>query len=98
MREIVEKIIEEQKDRKSTFGEQQYYPVDITLVNGNILLRAFRIIEFEENKIKGITWKEEYSAPREQREEVYCYFDLEEIASLNCFDLRIQYERQLNLK
>ena len=97
MKQIVEKIIKEQKDKKTTFGEPMYFPVDITLVNGNILLRAFRIIDFKEDKIKGITWKEEYCAPREDRKEVYSYFRLGEIAGLSCFDLGIEYEKQLSL-
>ncbi len=92
IKEIVEKIVAEQKDKETTFSEQLYYPVDICLINGNILLRAFRIIGFEGNKIKGITWKEEYSAPRENRKEVYSYFYLEEIATLYCFDLGLEYD------
>ncbi len=95
LKESVEKIIKEQKGKQTTFGEPFYYPVDITLTNGNILLRAFRILSFKDTKIQGITWKEEYSAPREQREEVYSYFELDEIATLNCFDLGIEYDWEL---
>ena len=86
MKEFVEKIVNEQKDKVSTFGKPLYYPVDLTLVNGNILLRAFRIIDIDGSKIKGITWKEEYCAPRESRKEVYSYFDLDEIAGLSCLN------------
>ena len=93
MKQFVEKIVEEQKNKQSTFGEPLYCPVDLTLVNGNILLRAFRIIDIEGSKIKGITWKEEYCAPREARKEVYSYFELDEIAALSCFDLGIEYEK-----
>jgi len=94
LKDLVKKIIQEQKQNQNTIlvGEL-YYPVDLNLVNGNILLRAFRIISLEGNTIKGITWKEEYSAPREKREQVFSYFDLEEIATLTCLDLSIDYEK-----
>ncbi len=94
LRKLIDKIIEEQKGKKTTFGEQLYYPVDINLTNGNILLRAFRVISFENNKIKGITWKEQYSAPRENRKEVYSFFEPDEIASMYCADLGIEYEKE----
>jgi hypothetical protein len=94
LRGLIEKIVSEQQGRKTTFGEQLYYPVDIQLTNGNILLRAFRILSFENDKIKGITWKEQYSAPRENRKEVYSFFALEEIASLSCYELGIEYEKE----
>ena len=96
LKELIKRIIHEQKQNQNTIlvGEL-YYPVDINLVNGNILLRAFRIISLEGDTIKGITWKEEYSAPRENREQVFSYFDLEEIAALTCLDLSIEYERKV---
>ena len=98
LKDIVERIIKEQEQNQDTIlVGHLYYPVDISLANGNILLRKYRIISIENNKIKGITWKEEYSAPRENREQVFSYFDFDEIASLECFDLSIIYEKPLTI-
>ncbi|HVD96622.1 MAG TPA: hypothetical protein VNB90_00365 [Cytophagaceae bacterium] len=94
LKELVEKIIKEQHNKVAIFSGKLYYPVDISLINGNILLRSFRILDLDKNKITGITWKEEYSAPRESREPVYSYFDLDEIATLTCEDLNIEYARE----
>jgi hypothetical protein len=93
LRAFIERIVEEQQSKSTIQIGQLYYPVDISLANGNILLRSFRIISIEGENIKGITWKEQYSAPRENREPVYSYFTCEEIARLNCFDLGINYEK-----
>ncbi len=94
LREIIDRIIKEQEQNQDTIlVGHLYYPVDISLVNGNILLRNFRILSQEDGKIKGITWKEQYSAPRENRDEVFSYFLFDEIASLSCLDLSINYER-----
>ncbi len=97
LKEQIEKIVKEQHNRVTIFTGKLYYPVDISLTNGNILLRAFRILNLEDTKITGITWKEEYSAPRESRDPVYSYFDLEEIATLQCEDLGIRYERETSI-
>lgn len=94
LKEQIERIIKEQHNKATVIMGQQYYPVDIILSNGNILLRAFRIIELEGDKITGITWKEEYSAPRERRDPVYSYFDLDEIANLRCEELGIEFIRE----
>ena len=94
LREQIEWIIKEQHNKVTVIMGKQYYPVDIVLTNGNILLRAFRIIDLEGNKLTGITWKEEYSAPRERREPVYSYFDLDEIANLRCEELGIEFVKE----
>lgn len=95
LKSLVERIVKMQQDKVAILTGQKYYPVDIRLTNGNIVLRSFRIVALEKEKIKGITWKEEYSAPREQREIVYSYFDLDEIASLICEELEIVYEKEI---
>jgi hypothetical protein len=94
LREFIERIVEEQQHKSTIKIGQLYYPVDIFLANGNILLRSFRIINIEGEKIKGITWKEQYSAPRESREPVYSYFECNEIDRLSCFDLEIDYKKK----
>ena len=96
LRQFIESIIEEQQDKSTIQIGQLYYPVDISLANGNILLRSFRIISIEEEKIKGITWKEQYSAPRENREPVYSYFECDEIVRLSCLDLGINYKKEVS--
>lgn len=93
LREQIERIVREQHNKVTVMG-QQYFPVDLILTNGNILLRAFRILDLEGDKIIGITWKEEYSAPRERRNPVYSYFNLEDIASLRCEELGIDYAQE----
>lgn len=92
--EIITKVIRTQKGKKTLLKGQWYYPVDISMLNGNIMLRAFRIHSIEENKIKGLTWKEEYSAPRESRAPIFCYLAFDEIASLSCHDLELEYIRK----
>lgn len=59
-------------------------PVDIILTNGNILLKGFRIVEFDDTmgKIKGLTMLEEYSHAREGREPVFCQFALNDIKDI----------------
>jgi hypothetical protein len=94
LREFIERIVEEQQNKSTIQIGQLYYPVDISLANGNIMLRSFRIIGIEDEKIKGITWKEQYSAPREDREPVYSYFDCDEIDRLTCLDLDINYQKE----
>ncbi|HSZ25983.1 MAG TPA: hypothetical protein VK766_09705 [Cytophagaceae bacterium] len=60
-------------------------PVDIILNNGNILLKGFRILEFDDRmgKIKGLTMLEEYSHTREGREPVFCQFSLNDIKDIH---------------
>ena len=96
LREFIERIVEEQQNKSTIQIGQLYYPVDISLANGNILLRSFRIINIEGEKIKGITWKEQYSAPRENREPVYSYFECNEIIRLSCLDLGINYQKEIS--
>jgi hypothetical protein len=59
-------------------------PVDIILNNGNILLKGFRILEFDDHQgnIKGLTMLEEYSHAREGREPVFCQFTLNDIKDI----------------
>jgi hypothetical protein len=68
-------------------------PVDLKLVNGNILLRSFHILEFDESKmnIKGLTQQEEYSYPREGRAPEYCHLNLNEIREIYCTDLELEH-------
>ena len=93
LRKILERIIEEQNGRHVFLIGSFTIPVDIWLTNGNILLRSFRIIELKKNRLKGITRFEEYSAPRENRTSRYSYFELDEIETLECFDLDIRYSK-----
>lgn len=93
LKRIIERILEEQNDRHTLLVGSFTIPVDIWLSNGNILLRSFRIIELKKNRIKGITRYEEYSAPRENREPKYSYFELDEIEALECFDLDSYYSK-----
>jgi hypothetical protein len=68
-------------------------PVDLKLVNGNILLRSFHILEFDESKmkIKGLTQQEEYSYPREGRNPEFCYLDINEIKEVYSTDLELEH-------
>ncbi len=72
-------IIDTQNDRNSKV------PVDLILNNGNILLKGFRIHEFDDEvgKIKGLTMLEEYSHSREGREPVFCQLTLNDIKDLH---------------
>jgi hypothetical protein len=67
-------------------------PVDIRMVNGNILLRSFHILEFDEreNLVKGLTQQEEYSYPREGRSPEYCYLFIHEIKEITDGDIELQ--------
>ncbi|HVD96765.1 MAG TPA: hypothetical protein VNB90_01090 [Cytophagaceae bacterium] len=71
-------ILDSQKD--SSFK----VPVDIVLNNGNILLKEFHILEFDDRigKIKGLTRLEEYSHIREGRDPVFCQFALNDIKDI----------------
>lgn len=74
----IRKTIDLQKDRN-------LIPVDIILTNGNILLKGFHILEFDDRsgKIKGLTMLEEYAHSREGREPVFCQFDLQDIKEIH---------------
>lgn len=79
--EIIHKlseIIEKQKIKK------HHIALDITLFNGNIRLVSFRLYELIEalGQIKGMTMIEEYKYIREEREPVFAYFNVSEIADL----------------
>ncbi len=93
LKRIIEIILEEQSDKQALLVGSITIPVDIWLTNGNILLRSFRLIELKENRLKGITRYEEYSAPRENRKPRYSYFDLNDIEALECFDLDLKYSK-----
>lgn len=55
--------------------------LDLVLKNGNIVLRAFQVIEFNDqsNMLKGLTQQEAYSFLREDRPAVYCLLPISEI-------------------
>lgn len=74
----VQQIIEGQrKDNKKL-------PVDLCLVNGNIILKSFHITDFDNVSgiITGLTMFEEYASLKENRSPVYCSFKIDEIKSL----------------
>jgi len=79
--EIKQKLSEIVKKQKS---KRHHIALDITLFNGNITLSSFRLFEFDETKgnIKGMTMIEEYKYIREDREPVFAYFNISEIADL----------------
>jgi len=87
---LVEIILKEQKNSFKPI------PVDITIENGNIILRSFRIykIDRESNTIKGLTFQEEYIHPRENREPEYCILSFKEIKELNCCELDINFFKE----
>jgi hypothetical protein len=68
-------------------------PVDLKLVNGNILLRSFHVLVFDETNmmIKGLTQQEEYSYPREEREPQYCFFNINDIKEIYCTELELEH-------
>ena len=74
----LKQIVDTQKNRSNRI------PVDIILANGNILLKGFRIVEFDDTigKIKGLTMLEDYSHTREGREPVFCQFALNDIKDI----------------
>ncbi len=63
--------------------------VDVVLKNGNILLRNFHIVEFDEIKslLKGITMQEQYTSLKEKRNPVYCFFRIDEIKEIEIAEL-----------
>jgi hypothetical protein len=63
--------------------------VDVVLKNGNILLRNFHIVEFDEIKslLKGITMQEQYTSLKENRNPVYCFFRIDEIKEIEIAEM-----------
>lgn len=88
---LIENILKEQDNRFSPI------PVDITISNGNILLRSFYIYSFDlENKlIQGLTQQEKYGYTREGRDPVYCFLKLDEVKELICPDLDLEYSARM---
>lgn len=91
--ELVEIVLQEQNNRFRPI------PLDITIINGNILLRSFHVLEFDPSSqlIKGLTQQEEYSHAREGREPVYCYLKINEIKEIKCQDLGIEYSLEMKM-
>lgn len=60
--------------------------IDVVLKNGNIVLRAFQLIQFDDKNqtLKGLTQQEAYSFMRENRSPVYCKLSLDEIKEVTC--------------
>jgi hypothetical protein len=81
---------------KHQHKKHRHVLVDIVLINGNITLRYFRIYHFDKKTktIKGMTWQEEYTFLREDRDPVYCILDLKEIKSLRCDEINIDFSIQ----
>ena len=87
VKDDVKFFVEKQKSMKNALS------VDVVLKNGNIVLRAFQIIQYNEklNTLKGLTQQEAYSFLRENRGPVYCQLKLSEIKEIECkeFELTI---------
>lgn len=67
-------------------SEKKQFPVDLVLKNGNLQVRSFLIVGFDNIKkeLKGITRLEAYSSLRENRKPSYCLLkvtDIKEIVS-----------------
>ncbi len=77
---LVERILSLQKLKKRNIS------VDIILKNGNLLIRSFQLIRFDnkKNELEGMTRLEVYSSVREKREPVICRLKLNEIKQLIC--------------
>lgn len=85
--QLIESILKEQDNLFRPI------PVDVTISNGNILLRSFYIYDLDpENKlIQGLTQQEKYAHTREGRDPVYCFLKLDEVKVLTCPDLDLEY-------
>lgn len=79
--EIKSKLVEILKKQEAKL---HHIALDILLHNGNILLKSFRLYDFDEatDTIKGMTMHEEYAYLREYRDPVFAYFNLNEIKQL----------------
>jgi hypothetical protein len=64
-------------------------PVDLVLKNGNLQVRAFQIVKFDQvaGVIEGLTRHEVYSSLREKRDAVIGKFTLSEIRDLFCEEI-----------
>lgn len=80
------------KDQQKRFRKSM---VDITLVNGNILLRSFHVydIDLENEVLTGLTAQEAYAHSREGREPVYCHLKFSEIKELSVPELGVEYSQ-----
>ena len=80
--DIKSKLIEILKKQEA---KVHHIALDINLYNGNIVLKSFRLYDFDAktNTIKGMTMHEEYAYLREDREPVFAYFQLKEIKQLD---------------
>ncbi|WP_018341478.1 hypothetical protein [Cytophaga aurantiaca] len=80
--DIKSKLVEILKKQKS---KRHHIALDIHLHNGNILLKSFRLYDFDKTTdvIKGMTMHEEYAYLREGRDPVYAYFNITEIKQLD---------------
>jgi len=85
--QLIQNILKEQSDRFHKMA------VDIKIINGNILLRAFRIydVDWKTGILKGLTFQEEYAYARENRDPVYCILKLDEIKELSAPELGLEY-------
>lgn len=85
VKDDVKFFVEKQKSMKSNLS------VDVVLKNGNIVLRAFQIIQYNEKSdtLKGLTQQEAYSFLRENRAPVYCQLKLSEIKELECKEFQM---------
>lgn len=77
---LIKEVLSDQKE------EGRLIPLDLTLKNGNLLVRGFQVLDLDEKKreIKGITKLESYTSSREKREPVYCFLKLSEIKDVTC--------------
>ena len=80
--DIKSTLVEILKKQKT---KRHHIALDINLYNGNILLKSFRLYDFDKSKdvIKGMTMHEEYAYLREGREPIFAYFNLNEIKQLD---------------
>lgn len=80
--DIKSKLVEILKKQEAKL---HHIALDINLHNGNIVLKSFRLYDFDAstNTVKGMTMQEEYSYLREEREPVFAYFNLKEIKQLD---------------
>ena len=80
--DIKSKLVDVVKKQKT---KRHNTALDINLLNGNILLKSFKLYDFDQSTgvIKGMTMQEEYAYLREDREPIFAYFNLSEIKNLD---------------
>lgn len=80
--DIKSKLVEIVKKQKT---KRHHIALDINLHNGNILLKSFRLYDFDKSAdiVKGMTMHEEYAYLREDREPIFAYFNISEIKQLD---------------